>query len=274
MTRSQPYKVVILCGGIGTRLREETEFKPKPLVEIGERPILWHIMKHYSQFGFRDFILALGYRGEMIVDYFENYSRRTQDYTLSLDRKSERVFHGEREGDEQHWRITFAWTGQATMTGGRIKKIERYIEEDLFLATYGDGLSDIDISEELAFHRKEGKIATLAGVHLPTTFGVLEADGHTVAEFREKPVLKGWINGGFFVFNREFFSYLDGDDEVLEERPMKQLVAERQLSVFPHEGFWKCMDTYKDFVALNQIWTSEAAPWKTWNDEGVRGRRS
>jgi glucose-1-phosphate cytidylyltransferase len=274
MMKRQPYKVVILCGGMGTRLREETEFKPKPLVEIGERPILWHIMKHYSRYGFRDFILALGYRGEMIVDYFEHYSRRTQDYTLSLNRKADRKFHGEPEGDEQEWKITFAWTGQATMTGGRIKRIERFIDEDLFLVTYGDGVSDIDITEELEFHRREGKIATLAGVHLPTTFGVLEAEGNTVAEFREKPVLQGWINGGFFIFNREFFDYLGGDDEILEERPMKQLVRERQLSVFPHERFWKCMDTYKDVVALNQIWESERAPWKTWSDEDAGGRSS
>jgi glucose-1-phosphate cytidylyltransferase len=271
MTTHQPYKVVILCGGMGTRLREETEFKPKPLVEIGGRPILWHIMKHYSQFGFRDFVLALGYRGEMIVDYFENYYRRTRDYTLTLNQKAERVFYGGPQGDEQEWRITFAWTGQQTMTGGRIKRVERFIDEELFLATYGDGLADIDIAGELDFHRREGKIATMAGVHLPTTFGVLAAEGNTVVEFREKPVLQGWINGGFFVFNREFFRYLKGDDEVLEERPMKQLVSERQLAVYPHESFWKCMDTYKDVVALNEIWDSRRAPWKTWSDETGRG---
>jgi glucose-1-phosphate cytidylyltransferase len=271
MTERQPYKVVILCGGTGTRLREETEFKPKPLVEIGGRPILWHIMKHYSQYGFRDFVLALGYRGEMIVDYFENYYRRTRDYTLSLDQKATRVFHGETDTDEQEWRITFAWTGLPTMTGGRIKRIERYVDEELFLVTYGDGLADIDIQRELDFHRREAKIATMAGVHLPTTFGVLAAEGHTVVEFREKPVLEGWINGGFFIFNREFFRYLHGDDEVLEERPMKQLVAERQLAVYPHDSFWKCMDTYKDFVALNEIWNSNRAPWKTWSDEDHSG---
>jgi glucose-1-phosphate cytidylyltransferase len=271
----QPYKVVILCGGTGTRLREETEFKPKPLVEIGGRPILWHIMKHYSRFGFRDFVLALGYRGEMIVDYFENYYRRNCDYTLSLGRGGGREFHGEPESDEQEWRITFAWTGQDTMTGGRIRRIERHIGEDLFLATYGDGVSDVDIPSVIDFHRASGRTATLVGVHLPTTFGVLEADGGTVREFREKPILKGWINGGFFVFNREFFRQLHSDLDVLEERPMKELVDRGALGVFPHDGFWKCMDTWKDVVALNRLW-HEGAPWNTWDDGGStrRGERA
>jgi glucose-1-phosphate cytidylyltransferase len=263
----QPYKVVILCGGMGTRLREETEYRPKPLVEIGGKPILWHIMKHYSQFGFRDFILALGYRGEMIVDYFENYYRRNSDYTLSLDRDGGRVFHNEPDNDEREWRITFAWTGQDTMTGGRIRRIEPYIQEDIFLATYGDGVSDVHIPSVVDFHRSTGKVATLVGVHLPTTFGVLEADGGTVLEFRDKPVLQGWINGGFFVFNREFFGQLHADSDVLEDRPMKELVERRELGVYPHGGFWKCMDTWKDVVALNGMWNA-GAPWNTWDDAG------
>lgn len=269
----QPYKVVILCGGKGTRLREETEFKPKPLVEIGGKPILWHIMKHYSQFGFRDFILALGYRGEMIVDYFENYYRLNCDYTLSLDRHGEREFHDDTGPDEQEWRITFAWTGQETMTGGRIRRIEPYIDEEMFLATYGDGVSDVHIPSVIDFHRSTEKMATLVGVHLPTTFGVLEAEGGTVREFREKPVLKGWINGGFFVLNREFFQQLSADSDVLEERPMKELVARGQLGVFPHDGFWKCMDTWKDVLALNEMW-DRGAPWKTWDAEaGARAEK-
>ncbi|HUE76622.1 MAG TPA: glucose-1-phosphate cytidylyltransferase [Longimicrobiales bacterium] len=264
----QPYKVVILCGGQGTRLREETEFKPKPLVEIGGKPILWHIMKQYSQFGFRDFVLALGYRGEMIVDYFENYYRRNCDYTLSLDRQGGREFHTHPDNDEQEWRITFAWTGPDTMTGGRIRRIEPYIEEEFFLATYGDGVSDVHIPSVIDFHRSTGKVATLVGVHLPTTFGVLEAEGGTVREFREKPVLHGWINGGFFVLNREFFNQLHADSDVLEERPMKELVKREQLGVFPHDGFWKCMDTWKDVVALNEMW-DRGAPWNTWGGEDV-----
>jgi glucose-1-phosphate cytidylyltransferase len=261
----QPYKVVILCGGMGTRLREETEYKPKPLVEIGGKPILWHIMKHYSQFGYRDFVLALGYRGEMIVDYFENYYRRNCDYTLSLDRHGERTFHDEPDNDEQEWRITFAWTGQDTMTGGRIRRVERYIQEDIFLATYGDGVSNVHVPSVVDFHRSTGKVATLVGVHLPTTFGVLEAEGGTVREFREKPVLQGWINGGFFVFNREFLGQLHADSDVLEDRPMKELVEQGTLGVFPHDGFWKCMDTWKDVVALNELW-DDGAPWNTWDD--------
>lgn len=263
----QPHKVVILCGGMGTRMREETEFKPKPLVEIGGKPILWHIMKHYSRFGYRDFVLALGYKGDMIVDYFESYYRRNCDYTLSLDRHGSRQFHHEPANDERAWRITFAWTGNETMTGGRIKRIERYIDEDYFLATYGDGLSNVDVPSVVDFHLAHGKTATLVGVHLPTTFGVLEARNGTVTEFREKPVLQGWINGGFFVINRRFFDRLQADSDVLEDRPMKELVAEGSLGVFPHDGFWKCMDTYKDVVALNQIWDSGHAPWVTWTNE-------
>jgi glucose-1-phosphate cytidylyltransferase len=260
----QPCKVVILCGGTGTRLREETEFKPKPLVEIGGKPILWHIMKHYSRYGYRDFILALGYRGEMIVDYFENYHRRNCDYTLSLKSASPRIFHDEPDPDELDWRITFAWTGQDTMTGGRIRRIERYIDQDIFLATYGDGVSDVPIPAVVDFHRASGRTATLVGVHLPTTFGVLEADGGTVREFREKPVLQGWINGGFFVFGREIFKRLHADSDVLEERPLKELVDQGMLGVYPHDGFWKCMDTYKDVVALNRIWEEGRAAWRTW----------
>lgn len=264
----QPYKVVILCGGMGTRLREETEFKPKPLVEIGGKPILWHIMKHYSRFGFRDFVLALGYRGEMIVDYFENFYRRSCDYTLSLDRHGERLFHNDPGSDEQEWRITFAWTGHDTMTGGRIRRIEPYIHEDLFLATYGDGVSDVHIPSVVDFHRSSGRTATLVGVHLPTTFGVLEAEDGLVRQFREKPVLRGWINGGFFVLNRTFFRQLRADSDVLEERPMKELVERGQLGVYPHDGFWKCMDTWKDVVALNELWDS-GAPWNTWDGRGA-----
>jgi glucose-1-phosphate cytidylyltransferase len=260
-----PYKVVILCGGMGTRMWEETEFKPKPLVEIGGRPILWHIMKHYSRFGFRDFILALGYKGEMIADYFENYYQRNCDYTLSLDSSGHREYHQEPDSDEHDWKITFAWTGDETRTAGRIARVGRYIEEDLFLVTYGDGVSDVDIAAVVDFHRTTGKTATLVGVPLPSTFGVVETEGVSVTEFREKPVLSGWINGGFFVYDRAFLDYAAGEDADLD-RPLKELVKRKQLAMYRYDGFWKSMDTYKDVLDLNKMWQSGNAPWKTWSD--------
>ncbi len=261
----QPYKVVILCGGIGTRLKEETEFKPKPLVEIGGKPILYHIMKIYSHFGFRKFILCLGYKGEMIVDYFTNYIVRNNDFKMSVadvQNKSFYVLNDDSDADVKNWEITFAHTGKNTMTGGRIKRIERYIQEDLFLATYGDGLANINPLKVLNFHKEMGKTATLTGVHMPTTFGVVEADDQgLVRHFREKPVLADMINGGFFVFNREIFSNIDGDWIVLENEPLRELVSRSQLCLYRHEGFWKCMDTFKDYQVLNELWDSGNPPW-------------
>lgn len=259
-----PKKVVILCGGLGTRMREETEFRPKPLVEVGGRPILWHIMKTYSHYGYRDFVLALGYKGETIVDYFENYRRRCNDYTLTLSDTPSREYYGSLPEDERHWRITFGWTGTETMTGGRIRRLRPYLQDGPFLATYGDGVSDVDVNKVVEFHRRSGRKATLVGVKLPTTFGVLEESGGKVTEFREKPVVNGCINGGFFVFEPSVLDLLRGDEEVLEEHPLRTLVEWGELGVYRHDGFWKCMDTVKDVQSANGIWNTGKAPWKVW----------
>ena len=252
-------KVVILCGGIGTRLKEETEFKPKPLVEIGGLPILWHIMKHYSHYGYNDFILCLGYKGEMIKEYFLNYESMKSDFTLNLGRKG-RMVHTQTQED---WNITFAETGDETQTGGRIKKIEKYIDGEFFLVTYGDGVSDIDINKLVEFHKEKGKIGTITGVHPWSKYGTVHIDeNNIITEFREKPILKDIINGGFFVFNRKIFDYLT-EDCMLEKEPFNKLASEKQLALFKYEGFWHCMDTYKDSLDLNKMW-EKGAPWKTW----------
>lgn len=255
-------KVVILCGGVGTRMREETEFKPKPLVEIGGRPILWHIMKLYSYFGFKDFVLCLGYKGDMIKEYFMHYDWIQNDFTLKIGEKKE--IHYEGISDERNWGITFADTGLTTNTGGRIKKIEKYIGEDAFLATYGDGVANIDIKKLIEYHNSKKKSATLTGVHPTSRFGVLETESNgLVTGFNEKPNLDGWINGGFFVFEKKIFDYLD-ENSVLEQKPLSNLARDRQLSVYKHEGFWACMDTFKDAQTLNEIWSRGNVPWKVW----------
>ncbi|NHJ83815.1 MAG: glucose-1-phosphate cytidylyltransferase [Asgard group archaeon] len=252
-------KVVILCGGKGTRLREETAFKPKPLVDIGGKPILWHIMKIYSHFGYNDFILCLGYKGSMIKEYFLNYDKFNFDFTLNL-KKGELTFHNNNTED---WNITFAFTGDETNTGGRIKRIEKYIEEDTFLATYGDGVADININELIGFHNSKKLIATLTGFHPTSKYGILDIDQKgTVTYFQEKPVMKDIVSGGFFVFDRKMFDYLD-DNCILEREPLENLVKDKQLSVYIHKGFWGSMDTYKDVERLNNIWEKERL-WKIW----------
>ena len=258
--KNQNTKVVILCGGMGTRLREETTFKPKPLVEIGGKPILWHIMKIYSHFGYNDFVLCLGYKGDMIKNYFLNFEKHENDFTLNM--KTQDIdFHN---GNSVDWRITFAETGDTTFTGGRIKRIEKYIEEDLFLATYGDGVADIDISALLKHHKHKKKIATLTALHPRSKFGLLNIDNHnTVTYFKEKPIMKDWVSGGFFVFDKEFFNYLD-DNCILERDPMEKLVEKQQLTLFHHSGFWGSMDTYKDVEFLRDLWKKEQK-WKVWN---------
>jgi glucose-1-phosphate cytidylyltransferase len=255
-------RVVILCGGMGTRMKGETEFRPKPLVEIGGRPILWHIMKIYSHFGFNDFVLALGYKGNMIKDYFVNYEWMCNNFTLNL-RSRDRNFHYECKPED--WNITFVDTGLETNTGGRIKKLEKYIQEEEFMLTYGDGVADINIKELLSFHKSRNLIATLTGVHPLSSYGVLEVeDGATVRGFREKPRLDGWINAGFFVFKKRILDYLD-DNVILEKEPMERLAADRQLAIFFHHGFWKSMDTHKDQKLLNKMWDeNNSPPWKIW----------
>lgn len=254
-------KVVILCGGMGTRLREETEFKPKPMVKIGDMPILWHIMKTYSHYGFKDFILCLGYKGEMIKDYFVNYGWMSNDFKLNLKSGNREQF---RDNGVEDWNITFADTGQETQTGGRIKRIEKYIDGDHFLATYGDGVGNVDIKKLVAFHMQQKKVGTLTGLHPWSKYGTVHvAPDHTITAFQEKPILKDWINGGFFVFNTRMFDYLD-DGCILEQGPFEQLAKEKKLSLYKHDGFWHSMDTYKDVLDLNAIWSKRNAPWHVW----------
>jgi len=256
-------KVVILCGGQGTRLREETEYRPKPLVEVGGRPILWHIMKSYAHYGFNDFVLCLGYRGNMIKEYFLNYEAMNNDFTISLGQKSQVNYNDAHM--EQDFRVTLADTGQETMTGGRIKRVEKYVNGDSFLVTYGDGLANLDVAKLLAFHKSHGKIATVTTVRPQSRFGVLEtgSDG-TVLAFNEKPQLDGWASAGFLVFERRLFDYIEGDGCVLEREPLERLAAEGQLMAYRHDGFFFAMDTYREYLHLNQLWHSGKAPWKVW----------
>lgn len=260
-------QVVILCGGRGTRLREQTEWIPKPLVEIGGLPILWHVMKLYAHFGFTDFILALGYLGCRIKDYFLHYeSWRTRNFRLHFnpDRGSGRVEYT--SPDTTEWRILFAETGQDTPTGGRIKALQDLIEGETFLATYSDGLADLDLAALLAFHRAHGCLATLTAVRPFSPFGLIDlGEGGRITRFREKPRLQDWVNGGFFVFERGIFDYLC-PDSVLERDPFERLAAAGEIWAYQHEGFWGCMDTYKDTEVLNQLWNSGQAPWRIWED--------
>lgn len=258
-------KVVILCGGRGTRLHEETEYRPKPMVPIGKWPILWHIMKIYSHYGHEDFILCLGYKGEMIKDYFRNYLWNTCDSTITLGRNPDIQFHNQHE--EENWCVTLAETGEDSMTAFRIRLIKKHISEDTFMLTYGDGLGDINISALIDFHNQEGKICTVTGVNPPGRFGELRIDEQsTVTGFDEKPqAVGGYINGGFMVCDQRLFDYLPDDSSImLEQAPMKKLVEDRQLAVFRHDGFWQPMDTFGEYKLLNQIWSGGNAPWKVW----------
>lgn len=258
-------KVVLLCGGLGTRLKEETEFKPKPMVEIAGRPIIWHIMKFYNFYGFNKFILCLGYKGDIIKDYFYNYEIQNNDFTMTLGSNNIEIHN---QHPEAGWEITFAETGLNSMTGARVKQIQKYINDDLFMLTYGDGLCDININDLLNFHKSHGKIATVTAVLPPSRFGEILAEKDFVESFNEKPQINsgGLINGGYFIFNRKFFDYLtDSEDCILERQPLEQLVKDRQLCVYKHKGFWQCMDTYRDFELLNNIWNNSKAPWKIWD---------
>ena len=257
-------KVVILCGGLGTRLREETEFRPKPLVEIGGRPILWHIMKIYASHGLRDFVLCLGYRGNMIKEYFLNYEAMNNDFTIRLGRQNCVVYHDEH--GEQDFNVTLADTGTDTMTGGRVKRVSKYLDDDeTCLVTYGDGVADIDVRAVLDFHRAHQRLATVTTVHPLSRFGMLKIDNDgTVREFMEKPQLQGWSSAGFFVFNRRVFDYLTGDDCILEREPLERLAREGQLMAYRHAGFFYAMDTYREYEYLNELWSNGNAPWKVW----------
>jgi glucose-1-phosphate cytidylyltransferase len=258
-------KLVLLCGGQGTRMREETEFRPKPMVEIGNRPILWHIMKLYAAADVREFVLCLGYRGAMIKDYFLHYHAQNSD--ISLDLASGEVQLHRRHLED--WRVTLVDTGLDAMTGARVKRIARYIgDDDIFLCTYGDGLADIDIRELVAFHRAHGKLATVTGVTPPSRFGRLVSDGSAAATFAEKPREGGErINGGFFVFDRRVLDRI-GDDPacVLEREPLEGLARDRQLMIYEHRGFWQCADTVRDVELLRSMWNDGTAPWRLWDD--------
>lgn len=260
-------KVVILCGGQGTRLREETEYRPKPLVEIGGKAILWHIMKLYAHYGHSEFVLCLGYRGELIKQYFLNYEAMNNDFTLALGNKDDIKFHQAHR--EQGFKITLADTGLDTMTGGRVKRIERYINDDTFMVTYGDGLSDVNVDKLLEFHKSHGKIATITTVQPISRFGLVDIDSnHRVSKFVEKPPQADtWINAGFFVFNREFFKYLNADaNNVLEREPLEKLAQNGQLMAYQHRGSFHAMDTYREYLQLNELWKSGKADWAVWKD--------
>ncbi len=258
-------KVVVLCGGLGTRLREETEFRPKPMVEIGGRPILWHIMKMYAHAGHRDFVLCLGYRGNMIKEYFLNYEAMNSDFTIALGRDSRIAYNNEH--GEQNFKVTLADTGQSTMTGGRVHRIKKYIDDDNFLLTYGDGLSDIDLGRLIKFHKSHGKIATVSAVVPSSRFGIVDtSDDGRVLKFVEKPRSESRVSAGFFVFRRDIFRYLGGDDCILEREPLERLASEGQLMAYEHNGFFYAMDTYREYEYLNNLWAQGQAPWKVWNE--------
>lgn len=257
-------KTVILCGGRGTRLGEHGLHVPKALIEIGGKPVLWHLLKIYSQYGLKDFILCLGYLGESIKRYFLEQQWLDHDFTLQMKSSGEFELQNHHLKSES-WRITFVDTGLDTHTGGRLKRIQEYLGNDeSFCATYGDGLADIDLKSLLEFHRLHQKIATLTAVNPRSNFGILKIDeANTVMEFQEKPMMSEWINGGFFVFNREIFQYLS-DDSILEREPLERLSREGQMMAFKHSGFWKCLDTYKDHLEFNQLMEAGQAGWKIW----------
>jgi len=256
-------KVVILAGGLGTRLSEETDLKPKPMAEIGLKPMLWHIMKIYSHYGFNDFVLCLGYKGYMIKEYFANYFLHQADVTIDMEKNCMEVHHGKAEP----WKVTLVDTGLNTMTGGRIKRVQEYVGKNPFMLTYGDGVADVDLKKLIAYHKKQGKLATMTAIQNLGRFGAIEMNSAgTVSSFQEKPMGDGaWINGGFFVLQPEVFDYLkDGDATVWERGPMEGLARKGQLCAYQHNGFWKCMDTLRDKIELEKMWQSEKAPWKLW----------
>jgi glucose-1-phosphate cytidylyltransferase len=258
-------KLVILCGGLGTRLREETEFRPKPMVNVGNRPILWHIMKIYAHYGYTDFVLALGFKGEMIKQYFCHYELMNNDVTIELGKPEKTCIH--QSHDEIGWRITLADTGEKALKGARLKKVEKYIDSDTFMVTYGDGLANVNINALINFHKSHGKLATLTGISPASRFGELRLKGSQVETFDEKPTeTDGLINGGFFVFNRGLFDYLSTDDDCdLEIGALERIASEGQLMVFKHLGFWTCMDNIRDMEYLNKLWSEGKAGWKVWS---------
>lgn len=255
-------KVVILCGGKGTRLKEETEFKPKAMVEVGGEPMIVHVMRIFEKYGFKDFILALGYKGNLIRDYFFRFHQMSQDVTIKMNNGSVE-YHGDSTGTVCDWNVTLIDTGQETLKGGRLKKVSKYITGDKFFVTYGDGVGDINVNSLIHHHNSSGKIGTFTGVHMPSRFGTVRVgkDGE-IESWKEKPVLGDYINGGFFVFDSTFLNYLTEDENCeLEAEPLERLAEEQQLNMYRHEGSWYCMDTYRDYVELNSLWYRNNGKW-------------
>jgi glucose-1-phosphate cytidylyltransferase len=256
-------KVAILAGGVGTRLAEETEIKPKPMVEVGGRPILWHIMMHYAYYGFKNFVIALGYKGEHIKRYMVDYCSLNSNLRVNLGNGKIEMYNG--HDAVQDWNVELIDTGQATLTGGRIKRLAPYLT-DTFMLTWGDGVANVDLHQLLAFHRSHGRLATVTAVRPPARFGRLEIQDSRVVEFSEKPQLgEGWINGAFFVLEPGIFDYIDGDETQWEREPMERLARDGQLMAYLHNGFWQCMDTLRDKKLLNDLWEQGSCPWKVWN---------
>jgi len=254
-------KVVILAGGLGTRISEESHLKPKPMIEIGGKPILWHIMKIYSYYGIHDFVVCLGYKGYIIKEYFANYFLHMSDVTFDMARNEMEVH----QQSAEPWRVTLIDTGENTLTGGRLKRVQNYIGRETFCFTYGDGVSDIDISRKIAFHRQHNKIATVTAIKPPGRYGALNLEADKVLSFQEKPAGDGsWINGGFFVLEPDVFDYIEGDSTSWESQPLQILAGEDQLMAYQHEGFWQPMDTLRDKNHLEALWQANKAPWKLW----------
>lgn len=254
-------KVVILAGGLGTRISEESHLRPKPMIEIGGKPILWHIMKMYSHHGVNDFVICLGYKGYMIKEYFSNYFLHMSDVTFSMNDNRMEIH----QKFVEPWKVTLVDTGENTMTGGRLKRVASYIQNETFCFTYGDGVSDIDIAALIADHKRSGRQATVTAIQPPGRYGALEIDNGEVMHFQEKPAGDGaWINGGFFVLEPSVLDYIDGDETIWEQQPLKRLAASGKLSAYRHEGFWQAMDTLREKSQLEELWSSGKAPWKSW----------
>ncbi|WP_115993985.1 glucose-1-phosphate cytidylyltransferase [Cohnella lupini] len=254
-------KAVILAGGFGTRISEETHLMPKPMIQIGGKPILWHIMKMYSYYGVNDFIICLGYKGYMIKEYFSNYFLHTSDVTFDL-RTNEMSVH---RNTSEPWKITLVDTGENTMTGGRLKRVQQYVGNETFCFTYGDGISDVNIKQLIRFHKQKDRLATVTTVQPPGRFGAIDLNADRIVGFKEKPQGDGnWVNGGFFVLEPGIFNYISGDESIWEQEPMEALASDGHLSAFFHSGFWQPMDTLRDKVKLEEIWQSEHPPWKVW----------
>ncbi len=254
-------KVVILAGGLGTRLSEETAVKPKPMVEIGGKPIIWHIMNIYASYGFNEFVVACGYKGELIKEYFLGFFQHHNDFVVDLETGRVETLSVK----APRWRISVVDTGRETQTGGRVRRLREWLGGERFMCTYGDGVGNVDVGELVRFHERSGRVATLTAVRPPSRFGALSLEAGQVKEFSEKPQTgEGWTNGGFFVFEPSIFDYLDGDSSVLEREPLARLAAQGELSAFSHDGFWQPMDTLRERQILEELWERGTAPWKTW----------